>query len=109
MKFIIDAQLPPLLAHALQDRGNDAVSVEDIGLRQAKDKEIWQYALQNSGAIVTKDEDFAERCLVAADAPVVIWLRIGNATNPELLDWLLPLWPLVLLRIEAGDKLVEVC
>jgi len=109
VKFIVDAQLPPLLAHALQSKGHDAVAVDDIGLRHAKDKEIWRYALQNSGAIVTKDDDFAERCLAAAEAPVVIWLRIGNCTNPELLDWLLPLWPAVLLRIEAGDKVIEVC
>jgi predicted nuclease of predicted toxin-antitoxin system len=67
-----------------------------------------RYALQHDGAIVTKDEDFAERCLTAEQAPVVIWLRLGNATNPDLLNWLLPLWPAVLLRIEAGDKLIEV-
>jgi predicted nuclease of predicted toxin-antitoxin system len=108
VKFVIDAQLPPSLAAALRDLGCDAVAVRDIGLREAKDPVIWRYALQNQAAIITKDEDFAERCSSAEEAPVVIWLRIGNATNPDLLDWLLPLWPAVVLRIEAGDKLIEV-
>ena len=108
MKFIIDAQLPPSLAEVLRQAHCDAKPVRDIGLRGAKDKAIWEFALQNGAAIVTKDEDFAERCLAAADAPVVIWLRIGNATNPELLNWLMPLWPSVLARLEAGDRLIEV-
>ena len=58
--------------------------------------------------ILTKDEDFAERCLRVEPAPVVIWLRIGNATNPVLLGWLLPMLPMVIARIESGDRLIEV-
>jgi predicted nuclease of predicted toxin-antitoxin system len=77
-------------------------------LREAKDGTIWQYALQNNAAILTKDEDFAERCMVSSNAPMVVWLRIGNATNPQLLGWFMPLLPLVLARIKAGDKLIEV-
>jgi len=63
---------------------------------------------EHNAAIVTKDEDFAERCLRSQDPPVVVWLRIGNATNPALLDWLMPILPAVLARIEAGDRLIEV-
>jgi len=82
--------------------------VREIGLREAKDGAIWQYALQNNAVIVTKDEDFAERCLASAQAPVIVWLRIGNATNPELLTWFRPLWPAIHARLQAGDRLIEV-
>jgi predicted nuclease of predicted toxin-antitoxin system len=34
-------------------------------LREANDAEIWRYAVQQQAAIITKDEDFAERCLTA--------------------------------------------
>ena len=108
MKFIVDAQLPPSLAAALRQAGCDAVAVREIGLREAKDAAIWQYALQNDAAILTKDEDFAERCARSPNPPVVIWLRIGNATNPVLLGWLMPILPTVLARIESGDRLIEV-
>jgi len=108
VKLIVDAQLPPSLAAALRQAGRDAVAVREIGLREAKDAAIWQYALQNDAAILTKDEDFAERCLCSGNPPVVVWLRIGNATNPALLAWFLPLLPAVELRIQAGDKLIEV-
>lgn len=108
MKLIVDAQLPPSLAAALRQVGCDAVAVRDIGLREAKDSAIWQYALQHQAAILTRDEDFAERCMASSTAPVVVWLRLGNATNPTLLSWLLPHVPALLARIEAGEKLIEV-
>jgi predicted nuclease of predicted toxin-antitoxin system len=108
VKFIVDAQLPPSLAVALRDIGCDAIAVREIGLREAKDAVIWDYALQNNGVILTKDEDFAERCMASNQAPVVIWLRIGNATNPELLGWFMPQWPIMLARLQAGDRLIEV-
>ena len=82
--------------------------MREVGLREAKDAAIWQYALQNQAVILTKDEDFVERCLRVEPAPVVVWLRIGNATNPVLLGWLLPMLPAVVARIESGDRLIEV-
>ena len=53
MKFVVDAQLPPALARLLREAGCDAFAVREIGLREASD----------AAAIITKDEDFAERCL----------------------------------------------
>jgi predicted nuclease of predicted toxin-antitoxin system len=55
VKFIVDAQLPPALAQLLRQRGYDAVAVREIGLRDARDAEIWQYAIQHQAAIITKD------------------------------------------------------
>lgn len=108
MKLLVDAQLPPALAVALRQAGGDAVAVREVGLREAKDPVLWQYALDHQAVIVTKDEDFAQRSLFTSAAPVIVWLRIGNATNPQLLNWLMPQWPAVLARLEAGDRLIEV-
>jgi predicted nuclease of predicted toxin-antitoxin system len=46
--------------------------------------------------------------MASNQAPVVIWLRVGNATNPELSRWFMPHWPLMLARLQAGDRLIEV-
>jgi len=107
VNFIVDAQLPPALAKALRKRGLNAVAVREIGLREADDIGIWNHALENQSAIITKDEDFAERFQASPAAPIVIWLRIGNTSNRNLLAWLLPLWPEIERRIEAGDRLME--
>lgn len=108
MKFFVDARLPPLLAAVLREGGLDALAVREVGLRESKDAAIWQYALEHDAAIITKDEDFAQRSIASDNPPIVIWLRIGNATNPRLLRWLLPLWPAVLRHLEAGERFVEV-
>ena len=107
MKFIVDAQLPPALARLLRESGCDAFAVREIGLREAN-AEIWRYAIQQQAAIITKDEDFAERCLYSRDQPVIVWLRIGNTSNQELLRWFVPLWPEIMRRIDLGDRLIEV-
>jgi predicted nuclease of predicted toxin-antitoxin system len=43
--FLIDAQLPPLLAEALRNAGCEAVHVADLGLLTATDRQIWDEAL----------------------------------------------------------------
>ena len=108
VKFIVDAQLPPALARALREGGHDVQSVRELGLQEAEDSDIWDYALANHAAVITKDQDFAERLLASRSAPVVVWLRIGNTSNRALLAWLLPLWHEVISRIACGDNLVEV-
>jgi predicted nuclease of predicted toxin-antitoxin system len=75
VKFVIDAQLPPALARLLREADCDAFAVREIGLREASDAEIWRYAVQQQAAIITKDEDFAERCLYSRDQSVIVWLR----------------------------------
>ena len=98
MKFIVDAQLPPALARLLRESGCDASAVREIGLREANDAEIWRYAVQQQAAIITKDEDFAERCLYSRDQPVILWLRIGNTSNQA---------PVKLVRGAAAIKALE--
>ncbi len=44
----------------------------------ASDKAIWDVALQSHAAILTKDEDFAQRKILIEDGPVVIWIRLRN-------------------------------
>ena len=61
MKFLVDAQLPPALAHWLREAGHEAQAVRDIGLRDASDTIIWHHARATRAIIVTKDEDFARR------------------------------------------------
>jgi predicted nuclease of predicted toxin-antitoxin system len=42
--FLVDAQLPPLLARWLIEHGHQAEHVSDIGLQSSSDRQIWEYA-----------------------------------------------------------------
>lgn len=109
MRFLVDAQLPPALARFLESNGHEAKHVMDIGLRDADDTPIWDYALANDAAIVTKDEDFAHRLSQGEkSAPVIVWLRIGNTGRRALLEWVGGLLPEIEKCIARGDRLIEV-
>jgi predicted nuclease of predicted toxin-antitoxin system len=106
--FLIDAQLPPAQASWLIHQGHTAQHVDDLGLRNADDIVIWNHALESGAMVITKDEDFAERTARTTTGPVIVWLRIGNATNRVLIQWLSPRWEEVVDHLNAGDRLIEV-
>ena len=108
MRFLIDAQLPPSLARFLTTLGEEAIACRDVGLRDADDGEIWSFAIEGRWCIVTKDEDFAVRRMTDTVGPQVVWLRIGNSTNPALFQWLQPLWPGIMQELRIGHGIVEV-
>lgn len=109
VKLLVDAQLPPALARWLSAQGLQASHVADHGLANASDDEIWQYACKEKRVIVTKDEDFAlRRVLADSRHPAVVWLRLGNTRNQALLDWLGPLLGAVVSALEQGETLLEV-
>ena len=108
MKFLIDAQLPPALAHFINSLGHEAVHVEDTGILRSTDQEIWTYAVTNTQAIITKDEDFKNLLLLASTHKTpVVWVRIGNCSNAALIKWFQPLFPQVIAHLQQGECLIE--
>jgi len=57
--FLIDEDLPRSTAKMLAAAGYEALDVRDIGLRGAKDREIFACACQRNTVIVTADIGFA--------------------------------------------------
>ena len=108
MRFLVDAQLPSALARWLAAQGHIAEHVADIGLSAVSDSMIWDYAMAHSAIIVTKDEDFAQRKVLARKGPGVLWLRIRNTRTQQLLSRFADLYPLAILAFERGETLVEV-
>ena len=96
------------MANWLQAAGHEAEHVEEVGLRNAKDGPIWAHALKTGAIVVTKDEDFASRATGQSTAPVIVWLRIGNATNPVLRAWFEPRFSGIVQMISEGHRVIEV-
>lgn len=108
MRFLLDAQPPPSAVVWLREQGHEAQAVRELGLLEAEDGVIWAYALRTGAVILTKDEDFAVRCQRGQAGPVVVWLRVGNASNRALRSWLEPRLPGMVQLIGQGSRLVEV-
>ncbi len=49
-----------------------------LGLAEATDRAIWDYAGSNGFTLVSLDVDFADRATLIGPPPKVIWLRCGN-------------------------------
>jgi predicted nuclease of predicted toxin-antitoxin system len=108
MRFLVDAQLPPALARWLAAQGHEAAHVGDLGMQAASDAAIWDHALASSFAIVTKDEDFAQRKVLAENGPVVVWIRLPNTRRRDLLAWFVTVLPEILAAMARGETLIEV-
>jgi predicted nuclease of predicted toxin-antitoxin system len=108
VRFIIDAQLPPVLARELTAAGYPSQAVRELDLREADDELIWNHAVAQQLVIITKDEDFARRVWQTSEGPSVVWLRMGNCSNRALLELLMPMLTDIVERINLGDRIVEV-
>jgi predicted nuclease of predicted toxin-antitoxin system len=84
MKLLLDENLPPALAKAIDHVFPGSAHVQQYGLGATDDATIWAYAKQKDFVIVTKDSDFEELSMLHGAPPKVIWLRTGNCTTDNL-------------------------
>jgi predicted nuclease of predicted toxin-antitoxin system len=78
VKLLFDQNLSYRLVQSLQKEYPDSRHVREVGLQEASDTAVWQYAAQQGYAIVTKDADFHQRSFLFGHPPKVIWVRVGN-------------------------------
>jgi len=94
MKIWRDAQLPPSAAGWITSTfGVECRAVRDLGLRDAKDSEIFRTARDAGAIVMTKDKDFVELYRRCGPPPVVLWVTCGNTSNVrlrEILESVLP-------------------
>jgi len=60
LKILIDADMPRAVKNVLSELNIDAVDVRDIGLGDASDKEIFEYAQRNKRILISRDLGFAD-------------------------------------------------
>ncbi len=84
MKLLLDQNLPRSLLQTLGDKFPGSDHVISLGLDDAPDAQIYDYAGQNDFTIVSKDSDFRQLSFVHGAPPKVVWLRVGNCTVTEL-------------------------
>lgn len=83
MRLLFDQNLSPNLPHLLSDLFPGSIHVREVGLREADDGVVWQYALTNGYTIVSKDSDFQQRSLLYGAPPQFVWIRLGNCSVAE--------------------------
>lgn len=97
MKLLFDENLSHHLVARLATLFPGSTHVRDVGLERVGDQAIWAHARANGHAIVSKDEDFAERALLEGPPPKVVSIQLGNCTTAAIE---------ALLRAHADELLV---
>ena len=89
MKFLFDQNISYRILQQLPDILKDSTHVKTENLINAPDREIWEFAKQNSFTIVTQDSDFNDLNSLYGFPPKIIWIRTGNITTSDIVDLLL--------------------
>jgi len=84
MKLLFDQNISFRIVKLLIDILPLSSQVRLLGLENAKDLEIWEYAKFNGYTIATFDTDFYDLSLIKGVPPKIIWLRLGNTSTKEI-------------------------
>lgn len=84
MRLLVDQNLSYKLVARLLDIFPGAAHVRDLGMADAEDRVIWDFAKSGNWVVVSKDGDFHQLSLLFGAPPKVIWIRAGNASTDSL-------------------------
>ncbi len=87
MRFLVDAQLPPLLCEVLDKKGISAIHVNQLpNSDETSDKEVAIYADESGYIVITKDADFFYSHMLYGVPKKLLLITIGNIKNKQLFD-----------------------
>lgn len=109
MTLWLDAQLSPAVAVWIsREFSVPAVAVRDLGLRDAKDRQIFLAAREANAVVMTKDADFVHLVKQSGPPPQVIFLTCGNTSNSQLKEILKHTFVQTMEWIGKGEPVVEI-
>jgi predicted nuclease of predicted toxin-antitoxin system len=85
MKFLLDAQLPPILAIWLRSLGHECLHTRELPLgNRTPDSAINDLSLRDRLVVVTKDADFVNSFLLYKSPFKLLLISAGNISNSQL-------------------------
>jgi predicted nuclease of predicted toxin-antitoxin system len=106
MKFIVDAQLPRLLARSIIELGDDAVHTLDLpDGNLTTDSQIIQLAVRDGAVVITKDQDFVDSFLLRGEPPKLLHITTGNIPNAQLMGLIETHWLQIRTMFTQGNYL----
>ena len=102
-RILLDQGLPRSAAKILGIQGWDVLHTGDIGLSNASDREIIEYARKEGRVVITLDADFhAILAVENAREPSVIRIRQEGLRGDALSELIEKIWPKIQTQLETG-------
>jgi predicted nuclease of predicted toxin-antitoxin system len=105
LSLLLDENLSPRLTARLTSLFPGIMHVSEAGLKEADDREIWNWAAENAHTIVTADADFVAMAGRIAEGPKVIYIERCDFPFRVIEDLLRQ----NAIRIAAFEKDAEEC
>ena len=107
MKFLVDENLPPVLALWIRDQGYEALHVNDFGADlPVSDQAIRQLALHKNWIVITGDDDFVES-YVSRKVPEKLVYVFNIKGKDKVMEAFSANWEVILGNLRSGE-LIEV-
>jgi predicted nuclease of predicted toxin-antitoxin system len=84
LKLLFDQNISPKIVINLEQFFSGSKQVLHVGLQDANDSVIFEFARRNEFTIVTFDSDFVDLSVVRGFPPKLIWLKTGNLTTKHI-------------------------
>jgi predicted nuclease of predicted toxin-antitoxin system len=107
MKVLIDDQLPLALARWIGQQGITSNHLKDVGLSGRVDDVIWQFAERAGAILISKDDDFLALHQREPDRVRLIYIGWGNTRKAALIERFGLVWPDIVAKLSAGERLVR--
>jgi predicted nuclease of predicted toxin-antitoxin system len=107
MKFLIDAQLPPVLKFVFHQNNYPAIHTLDLPkLNDTSDSEINTLAMSDDYVVVTKDKDFYNSFLLNRQPKKLVLVKTGNTSIKELKTIFEINFQLLISALEINDLVI---
>ena len=84
MRLLFDQNISPKIVRQVSSNFPDSKHVRHVGLEDASDTLIFDFAKSNGFSVVTFDADFVDLNLLRGIPPKIIWLKTGNLTTKSI-------------------------
>jgi len=84
MKLLFDQNISYRLVNRVIGVFPNSKQVKELGLENATDSKIFEFAKLNEFVIVTFDSDFCDMSVLKGFPPKIIWIRTGNISTSNL-------------------------
>lgn len=84
MNLLFDQNISPKIIKHLSELFQGALHIRNVGLEDAADTLIFEFAKKNNLALVTFDSDFVDLNVIRGIPPKIIWMKTGNLTTKSV-------------------------